>query len=159
MLNVQLENVVVSTDGVVNQRNSYCLPSKGCQSEFSECSKENTSTTTTTKITTTKTTTTKISSTSTVVGKCGKEYGKCPSGQCCSKYGWCGKSDDYCDTSKGCQSAFGTCTNKFEGKYVVKDMVNVHLDNVVVNMDVVVHLQTTVNPIVKVNMENVNEIK
>ena len=116
MLNVQLENVVVSTDGVVNQRNSYCLPSKGCQSEFSECSKENTSTTTTTKITTTKTTTTKISSTSTVVGKCGKEYGKCPSGQCCSKYGWCGKSDDYCDTSKGCQSAFGTCTNKFEGK-------------------------------------------
>lgn len=31
----------------------------------------------------------------------------CPSGQCCSQYGWCGTTTDYCGT--GCQSAFGTC--------------------------------------------------
>lgn len=31
----------------------------------------------------------------------------CPSSKCCSKYGYCGKSSDYC--GKGCQSAFGQC--------------------------------------------------
>jgi len=40
-------------------------------------------------------------------GRCGEVYGKCPSGQCCSKYGWCGKTDDYC--AQGCQSEFGDC--------------------------------------------------
>lgn len=40
-------------------------------------------------------------------GQCGKEYGVCPSGKCCSKYGWCGTSSDYC--GKGCQSEFGKC--------------------------------------------------
>jgi peptidoglycan/xylan/chitin deacetylase (PgdA/CDA1 family) len=28
-------------------------------------------------------------------------------GTCCSQYGWCGSTTDYCDT--GCQSSFGTC--------------------------------------------------
>jgi len=38
--------------------------------------------------------------------KCGNGY-KCPSGQCCSKYGWCGKGSQYCGT--GCQKAYGIC--------------------------------------------------
>jgi len=42
-------------------------------------------------------------STSTNV-KCGKENRKCPSDQCCSKYGWGGTSEKYCGT--GCQSEF-----------------------------------------------------
>lgn len=29
---------------------------------------------------------------------------------CCSTYGWCGSTDAYCLTSKGCQGQFGTCT-------------------------------------------------
>jgi len=40
-------------------------------------------------------------------GQCGDGYGICPSGQCCSKYGWCGKSDSYCGVS--CQPAYGIC--------------------------------------------------
>ncbi|ORX84956.1 hypothetical protein BCR32DRAFT_230104 [Anaeromyces robustus] len=40
-------------------------------------------------------------------GKCGKNYGKCPSGECCSKYGYCGTTSEYCTT--GCQSEFGKC--------------------------------------------------
>ncbi|KAI2616579.1 carbohydrate-binding module family 18 [Hypoxylon sp. NC1633] len=32
----------------------------------------------------------------------------CPTGMCCSQYGYCGNSTDYCLT--GCQAAFGTCT-------------------------------------------------
>ncbi|KAI2609768.1 carbohydrate-binding module family 18 [Hypoxylon fragiforme] len=31
----------------------------------------------------------------------------CPTGMCCSQYGYCGNSTDYCST--GCQSAFGSC--------------------------------------------------
>jgi len=42
--------------------------------------------------------------------RCGKDKGKCPNGECCSKYGWCGTSDDHCSISKGCQSEFGKCS-------------------------------------------------
>jgi len=44
-----------------------------------------------------------------VDGRCGKNYGKCPSGECCSKYGWCGKSDKHCSITEGCQSQFSEC--------------------------------------------------
>ncbi|ORX78110.1 hypothetical protein BCR32DRAFT_235266 [Anaeromyces robustus] len=40
-------------------------------------------------------------------GRCGTIYGKCQTGRCCSKYGWCGKSINYCGI--GCQKAFGIC--------------------------------------------------
>jgi len=43
--------------------------------------------------------------------RCGKDYGSCKSGYCCSKYGWCGKTTDHCAVSKGCQSEFGECKN------------------------------------------------
>ncbi|KAF1359138.1 glycoside hydrolase/deacetylase, partial [Lizonia empirigonia] len=33
----------------------------------------------------------------------------CKTGQCCSKYGNCGTTSDYCVASQGCQSAFGLC--------------------------------------------------
>eukprot|EP00833_Pecoramyces_ruminatium_P018468 jgi/Orpsp1_1/1192500/evm.model.d7180000093827.1 len=41
--------------------------------------------------------------------RCGAANGnaKCPSGQCCSKKGICGRGDEYCDT--GCQTAYGLC--------------------------------------------------
>ena len=42
--------------------------------------------------------------------RCGKEYGYCPDGQCCSKHGYCGKSEPYC--GRGCQSDFGYCNNR-----------------------------------------------
>ncbi|ORY44592.1 L domain-like protein [Neocallimastix californiae] len=69
-----------------------------------------TTTTSTTIKTTTKTKTTNIPVATNKEGKCGKNYGKCPSGECCSKYGYCGTSSKYCDISKGCQSEFGKCT-------------------------------------------------
>jgi len=41
-------------------------------------------------------------------GHCGASNGKkCPDGQCCSKYGWCGTGKEYCDA--GCQSKYGLC--------------------------------------------------
>ncbi|OUM57967.1 carbohydrate-binding module family 18 protein [Piromyces sp. E2] len=44
-------------------------------------------------------------------GRCGSKYNtKCPTGQCCSKYGYCGKADDYC--GKNCQPEFGECHGK-----------------------------------------------
>jgi len=63
----------------------HCAISKGCQSEFGQCTND----------------------VNPVKGKCGKDYGKCPSGQCCSRYGWCGKDENYCGV--GCQSQFGKC--------------------------------------------------
>jgi hypothetical protein len=42
-------------------------------------------------------------------GSCGGNFGcqGSPHGGCCSKFGFCGKSDAHCGA--GCQSAFGTC--------------------------------------------------
>jgi hypothetical protein len=76
-----------------------------------KCPKKTTTTTTTkAKPTTTKTTTnvkptTKISTD----GRCGPEFGSCPSGYCCSKWGWCGVTDAHCSVSAGCLSEFGKC--------------------------------------------------
>lgn len=50
-----------------------------------------------------------ISSISASQERCGEEYGNCDSGECCSKYGYCGRSDDHCLVSKGCQSKYSTC--------------------------------------------------
>jgi len=86
--------------GYCGTSDAHCK--SGCQSEFGEC-KLTTTTTTTTK---TKTSTKSSIPTSTN-GKCGKSDGKCPSGKCCSKYGWCGTSDAHCGS--GCQSEFGKC--------------------------------------------------
>ncbi|ORX65343.1 hypothetical protein BCR32DRAFT_115348 [Anaeromyces robustus] len=42
-------------------------------------------------------------------GKCGKNNGlNCRSNYCCSKYGYCGQSNDYCD-KKNCNGSFGMC--------------------------------------------------
>jgi len=77
-------------------------------------------TTTTTKksvVKTTKKTTTTTKKTTTVTSKktstnglCGGKNGVCPDDLCCSQYGYCGSSDEYC--GKGCQSEFGKCGKK-----------------------------------------------
>jgi len=76
----------------------------GCQSEFGQCdavvsNKQNN----TNSNKDTKTNDNNISTN----GLCGKNYGKCPNGECCSKFGYCGSDDGYCKT--GCQKAFGVC--------------------------------------------------
>ena len=74
----------------------------GCQSEFGKCN---------TASTVIKTTTTTAAAAATVKvstnGKCGKTDGVCPSGECCSKYGYCGTTSKHCRA--GCQSEFGKC--------------------------------------------------
>jgi len=40
-------------------------------------------------------------------GRCSDNGRKCPNGQCCSRYGWCGTGSSFC--GKGCQSEFGSC--------------------------------------------------
>jgi len=83
------------------------LYSKYCHGS-STTTKKTTTKKTTTKTTTKKTTTKNATSTIKVSsdGKCGNGY-KCPSGQCCSKYGWCGSGSRYCGT--GCQKQYGVC--------------------------------------------------
>lgn len=43
-------------------------------------------------------------------GNCGQSN-PCPSGYCCSKWGFCGTTTEYCDPAQGCQSQFGHCGN------------------------------------------------
>ena len=38
---------------------------------------------------------------------CGPGIGTCANNMCCSQWGYCGTTDDYCGA--GCQSAFGRC--------------------------------------------------
>jgi len=40
-------------------------------------------------------------------GRCGPDYGICPSNKCCSEFGYCGTSTRHC--GKKCQSEFGRC--------------------------------------------------
>ncbi|KAG4108365.1 L domain-like protein [Neocallimastix lanati (nom. inval.)] len=104
-------NECCSKYGYCGTTSSYCSIAKGCQSEFGQCrdsSNPNPSTTKTTKKTVTKTTTISNIPTSTT-GRCGKKDGQCPSGKCCSKYGYCGTTSSYCSVAKGCQSEFGQC--------------------------------------------------
>ncbi len=45
--------------------------------------------------------------------RCGSLTGKsCQVGLCCSKFGYCGQSDEYCLIALGCQSDFGLCSSK-----------------------------------------------
>jgi hypothetical protein len=37
-------------------------------------------------------------------GKGGAVTKLCPTGLCCSQYGYCGDTEDHCDVSKGCQA-------------------------------------------------------
>jgi hypothetical protein len=57
-------------------------------------------------------------------GRCGKDFGVCREGFCCSILGWCGNSETHCKISKGCQSEFGHCikdAEKYEEENISKD--------------------------------------
>ncbi|ORX66389.1 L domain-like protein [Anaeromyces robustus] len=51
-------------------------------------------------------------------GKCGKNNGNCPYGQCCNKNGQCVKSNsDLCYVTKGCQFQYGSCVDECQEIY------------------------------------------
>jgi len=81
--------------GWCGTKDNYCKPESGCQSEYGTCKTNDDSK--------------KISNNN----RCGKDYGSCPSGQCCSKYGWCGTDDKYCLAAKGCNPEFGKCKDAY----------------------------------------------
>ena len=95
--------------GYCGTSNAHC--NAGCQAKYGLCKGTSTTKKATTSKKATTTTTKKASSTNVSVstdGKCGSNVGtKCPSGQCCSKYGYCGTTSDYC--AAGCQTGFGNC--------------------------------------------------
>ena len=43
-------------------------------------------------------------------GRCGADFGDmlCPDNKCCSQFGYCGSSSDYCAPTS-CQSGYGSC--------------------------------------------------
>jgi len=95
-------NLCCSKYGYCGTSDDHCKIDRGCKSEFGICK-------TTDESTSTDTGSLPISTD----GRCGSDYGVCPSNLCCSKYGYCGTSDDHCQVERGCQSEFGRC-----GEYV-----------------------------------------
>jgi len=91
------EGYCCSKWGWCGQSESHCTMEEGCQSEFGAC---------------------KPAKNTNVDpdGRCGKGIGSCAEGYCCSKWGWCGKSDNHCNIEAGCQSEFGD---------VCKGMINI----------------------------------
>jgi len=83
--------------GWCGKTEKHCNIELGCQTEFGECHKYSSHS---------------KNETINKEGKCGKGIGRCKSGECCSKYGWCGKSNRYCNVKEGCQSEFGKCHQK-----------------------------------------------
>ncbi|ORX81020.1 hypothetical protein BCR32DRAFT_293523 [Anaeromyces robustus] len=90
----------ICPDSLCCSQYSYCGDTEehcgtGCQSEFGKCGNANT-------------TTPKSDYPISKNGNCGSKHGtRCPEGECCSKFGYCGTSTDYCGSN--CQSDFGNC--------------------------------------------------
>jgi len=91
-------NECCSKYGYCGTTDEYC--GQGCQPAFGHCNSFPSKTTSKTS---------KVSPSSSSSGRCGVEYGICKNNKCCSKYGYCGTTDEYC--GDGCQSAFGNCNN------------------------------------------------
>ncbi|ORX76333.1 hypothetical protein BCR32DRAFT_183369, partial [Anaeromyces robustus] len=61
--------------------------------------------------------------------RCGPDNGdtECPSGQCCSKYGWCGTGDKFCGI--GCQEEYGICNSIIEPVHIISNNTRCGPDN------------------------------
>ncbi|KAL6635653.1 RNI-like protein [Neocallimastix sp. 'constans'] len=123
------EGECCSKYGYCGRSNDHCSLERGCQSELGQCLITNTVTT----IAPSKTTPSKYPTSTN--GKCGGRDGVCPSGECCSMYGYCGRSDRHCSIEKGCQSEFGQCNAK---------SVNV-LTTVYITKTTIITTQTTIS--------------
>ncbi|ORX87880.1 hypothetical protein BCR32DRAFT_324232 [Anaeromyces robustus] len=104
------EGYCCSKYGWCGKEQDHCDIVKGCQKMFGICKSYNSVSSTTTTTTTTKS---NIKPTN-AEGKCGKDYGSCGNNECCSKSGWCGKSDKHCEISQGCQKEFGICSDNIK---------------------------------------------
>ncbi|KAL7274592.1 hypothetical protein RUND412_002491 [Rhizina undulata] len=95
-------NKCCSQYGWCGDTDDYCLTSMNCQAAFGIC--------TTAANTTTSDDTSSTSTAAPISGRCGTQGNGeiCPTGQCCSDSGYCGTTEDYCQ-SPLCQVGFGTC--------------------------------------------------
>jgi len=90
-----------SKNGFCGVSEVYCAKSQGCQSDYGLCvddqlgeeeSEEDATETA-----------------GSDEPECGPGIGSCPDGTCCSKYGFCGITYEYCKVDLGCQKEFGEC--------------------------------------------------
>jgi hypothetical protein len=101
--------------GFCGSGTDYCDVASGCQAAFGTCSPTSSSSSSSSLTTTTSSAQPSSTAVISTNGGCGTDYDNytCAGsafGDCCSQYGFCGSTSDYCATSGGCQTAFGTCT-------------------------------------------------
>ncbi|TVY56649.1 Chitotriosidase-1 [Lachnellula suecica] len=98
-----------SSNGWCGSKVDYCSARKGCQDAFGVCAEDHkgfnppSSTVTGSPA--------PSATAPSTDGHCGNGKGCERSiwGDCCSQYGFCGSTPDYCSKEKGCQKAFGLC--------------------------------------------------
>lgn len=94
--------------GYCGSTTDYC--GTGCNPLGGSCTSSGTPTTTTSAPASTSTSTLTVSDDATCGGTTKKTCQGSTFGNCCSQYGYCGSTTDYCSASNGCQSGFGTCS-------------------------------------------------
>jgi len=88
-------NACCSEHGWCDTTSKHC--GTGCQPKYGKCNSSGTSSGSTETV-----------PVSTVKDRCGPDYGACANpNACCSKYGWCDTTSEYCGT--GCQPKYGLC--------------------------------------------------
>lgn len=109
-----MNNGCCSKNGQCGTSSAHC--GEGCQSYYGKCNSKNTSSSSSSinqnsLYSYSLSLSPSPSSSISTDGKCGSKNNNksCPSGYCCSKYGYCGKTSDYCSIKKGCQKPFGIC--------------------------------------------------
>jgi hypothetical protein len=85
-----------SSYGFCGSTTAFCLPSHGCQPSFGACSLPPINGTT--------------PSTDGICGGSVTCSGGVFDGYCCSSYGFCGTTEEFCAIEAGCQPKFGKCT-------------------------------------------------
>jgi len=117
------DNECCGKNGYCGTSSSYCEVDSGCQVGYGVCNGVSQYTPTTTRYVRPETTSVVVPDPETTTvgpkptgevskdGKCGPQNNNtiCPAGECCSKYGYCGTTDNHC--IKYCVSEFGICKN------------------------------------------------
>lgn len=99
------DNKCCSIFGYCGTSESYCSLSKGCQAKYGDCYEI----VDTANIADEEKEGEGEGEEDTESPECGEGIGSCINAECCSKYGFCGTTKEYCDIDLGCQEEFGLC--------------------------------------------------
>ncbi|CAG8566179.1 6727_t:CDS:2, partial [Cetraspora pellucida] len=91
-VNTRCENECCSQWGYCGSTTDFCDLNQGCQQDYGTCGQISNN------------------NTGTGTGPCGPDTNNiCGGNTCCSQWGYCGTTPEFCDPDQGCQSDYGFC--------------------------------------------------